>query len=260
MKKRLWLAALPALTLLIAYCGGGGGVTSPETASALFENPDGTVTDENATEVQNSALDAANNGDAFVINGLDKLAPRARTSVMNAVKSRLSSIRTQDSCEAQSSSGEIDASELDNDYCSYTGSIKYTFKLNSDCSSQGEITFDGFTIDCPDYGASGSCDGKMSYNDELFCANITCSSEGESETYNGCVLYADNSVLVDAEGGSAVCVSVTPNDDCSEVSAEWRDADGDLTLTCEVATRDDSDCPPNATGVLEVDNCEITRN
>jgi hypothetical protein len=62
---------------------------------------------------------------------------------------------------------------------------------------------------------------------------------------------------VDADGGSAVCLALYPNSDCTELCGDFEDAAGPVKIVCPVTEKDDT-CPTEASGIKNVDTCVAT--
>lgn len=260
--REITIGLLAAVVLV--GCGSddsSGGSTNIDNAAEQFNNPDGTVTDENADEAVQKAIDATRAnatgelGGGFGFFSETEPAPKAIEDCISV------------------------------NYTNGSSTIDYAClgpEIGADCVGQGNITTtvgsfsqDGSGVyntqynnaglscgDAPAYVCNGPAQTSISGNTIITCQNLICTLGGESDTSEGCFTFdvttGNNLVLVTLEDGSVVCVAIVANTDCSQACSEWRDAEGESRIVCDV-TETDGTCDPNGTTVVTTANCVIDR-
>jgi len=72
--------------------------------------------------------------------------------------------------------------------------------------------------------------------------------------------FGPGAISVDGDGGNVVFHGFNgQTDNCAHATSNWLDKDGALTMNCDVKSKTES-CPPDYnSGILEVQNCTVTR-
>lgn len=280
--KYKFLALSVALVAVLAMvrCGGSGGSASdPNAAKATFDNPDGTLTEENATESMDEALKASQGG--FALEGLNfggKVSARtthllSKMPVSHKVSDRFQT--TGGECAScvtgDENGGSIDfeclfsSSCVGDTGCTGTGSADYSVT-----ETTYEYTYNSAGLTCTgDYDYSFLIDGTISgaYLDDgsdIFCADVTISGSSEGESFDEIAVdqcYYAGGILVGEDGSQIVCTAISANSDCTELCADFEDADGIAKVTCPI-TASDSSCPAELTGIQSFDEtaCVVVRD
>lgn len=277
IKKGLPVCILISLALLVAHCGGNGedsqstrtGVGSQSTTSAQekFNNPTGTLSNDNATELMNDALASNLASGSSAVEGLFRRNPRITTALQKVLPgTKFQFDDTEIPSELQkcisgdfTTSGTVDIGCLVNSGLlpGCTGGGKVELKTENEDSV---IELDNVSLVCSSEGISVTdCEGTFrqnTTNSDLACANLTCTIDSVKETVDGCI--QGNQVLVEDSGGeSYVCLTVTSVDNCAKLCSDWSDSEGLGKIECDVS-RKEAPCPP-ATGIREGANCTFTR-
>ncbi|MGB5375173.1 MAG: hypothetical protein WBN15_15425 [Polyangiales bacterium] len=261
--KVVWSMMVVAAAL--AGCGGddggsSGGGTNINNAANLFNNPDGTVTDDNADDAVKKAIDAtrANNsgqlGGGFGFPSVRSSAPKAIEDCISINTSNGSSV-VDYACLGP----EIDAD------CTGQGNITTTIgSFSADGSGVFNTQYNNAGLTCggaPPFVCNGPAQTSIAGETIVTCLELVCTYDGESDSSSGCFTIdslGNNLVLVTLDDGSVVCVSLVANSDCSQACSEWRDADGESRIICDV-TAVDGTCNPDGTTIQETANCVIDR-
>lgn len=242
--------------------GSGGGSTNINNAAEAFNNPDGTVTADNANDAVQKAVDATRaNAQGQAAGGfggffsVDQSRPKAIEDCIQINTSNGSTV-VDYACLGP----EIGAD------CVGQGTVSTSVaSFNSDGSGVFNTRYNdaGFTCgDSPAYSCNGDAQTSISGNTIIICQDLTCTYGGESAPSEGCFTFdavtGNNLVLVTLDDGSVVCIAIVANSDCSRTCSEWRDAQGDSTIVCDV-TATDGTCSQDGTTIISVDNCEVDR-
>jgi hypothetical protein len=253
-------------------CSSGGGGDTPDPSSADFDNPDGSVTEDNAEDLMSDAIDsqAGTESVGSAIGGFLRLNPRVNEEIAkrfgaSAPKLDVDSIRAQsdfsDCVSGDENSGTVDLGciyDTNPDYfpgCTVDGTIKY----EAEDENNGSVDINDLVYDCGE-GLDFECDGGIAFSDDVTCYDLSCTLNNDDSSLNGCI-NEEAQVLLSGDGGNVVCLTLAPNEDCSQVSADWEDADGPLTITCDVEDKTASLCPDSALGInsLTAGSCDIDR-
>lgn len=247
-------------------CGGdgsSGGSTNIDNAAEAFSNPDGTVTENNADEAVQKAVDATRaNAQGQAGGGLGGGFFSVEPSQPKAI---------EDCIDVNTSNGStvVDYAclgpELGED-CVGQGTVSTSVaSFNSDGSGVFNTQYDNAGFSCggsPAYSCNGPAQTSISGNTIIICQNLTCTYDGESVPSDGCFTFdavtGNNLVLVTLDDGQVVCVAIVANTDCSQTCSEWRDAQGDSRIVCDV-TETDGTCSQDGTTIVSVANCEVDR-
>jgi hypothetical protein len=260
MKATLGLMVLAAG---MAGCGDGSndGGTNINNAAVLFNNPDGTVSDDNADDAVRKALDAtrANNsgqlGGGFGFASVQAPAEKAIEDCISINTSNGSSV-----VDYVCLGPEIDAD------CTGQGNITTTIgSIGSDGSVVANTQYNNAGLSCggqPFYSCNGPAQTSIAGETIVTCLDLVCTSEGVSESSAGCFTFdsttGNNLVLITLDDGSVVCVALVANSDCTQACSEWRDAEGESRIVCDV-TRTDGTCNTDGTTIEETENCVLDR-
>jgi hypothetical protein len=258
------LIGVVAFSVLVG-CGDSNDVSEPEiradNAAQLFNDPDGTVTEENADEAVQKAIDAtrANEsgqvGGGFGIFSTGEPAPKAVEDCISVNPSNGSSV--------------IDyvclGPELDAD-CVGQGNVTTTIgSFSPDGSGVVNTQYNDAGLSCggaPAYICDGPAQTSIAGETIVTCLDLVCSYDGESAPSQGCFTFdattGNNLVLVTLEDGSVVCIALVANSDCSQACSEWRDAEGDSRIICDV-TATEGECNTDGSSITEAANCVVDR-
>jgi len=263
--KVIWSVMVVAVVLIGCGSddgGGSGGGTNINNAASLFNNPDGTVSNDNADDAVRKAIDAtrANNsgqlGGGF---GFASVQPTAEKAIEDCI-----------SINTSNGSSVIDyvclGPEIDPD-CTGQGNITTTIgSISADGSSAVVNTqYNNAGLSCagePLYSCNGPAQTSIAGETIVTCHNLVCNYDGESDASSGCFTFdsttGNNLVLVTLDNGSVVCVALVANSDCSQACSEWRDAEGESRIVCDV-TATEGTCNTDGTTIQETANCVIDR-
>ncbi|MFW2387456.1 MAG: hypothetical protein ACN4G0_03915 [Polyangiales bacterium] len=263
--KFIW--SVMVVSVAMAGCGsddGGssGGGTNLNNAAVLFNNPDGTVSDDNADEAVRKALDAtrANNsgqlGGGFGFASVQSPAEKAIEDCISINTSNGSSV-----IDYVCLGPEIDAD------CTGQGNITTTIgSVSADGNLVANTQYNNAGITCggePLYSCNGPAQTSIAGETIVTCLDLVCTYDGESESSEGCFTFdsatGGNLVLVTLDDGSVVCVALVANSDCSQACSEWRDAEGESRIVCDVTETDGNACNTDGTTIQDTANCVIDR-
>ncbi len=280
MKKNFLVLGIAILaTVALVRCGGGSSVKTPDAAS--FTSPTGSITNDNATTLVQSAINGATDETTvkslFGLTSTSKLAAQAmKTPEKVASQYSVTADASCASTAADGKSGSVDvkcmsdAGIFSGEQCTASGSIEWA--INND-ATEVDVTLAGLGMDCSNSTVitsfkTASCEGPVKANGDLnalstdagfaavvVCADISCSIDTTSLAFNGC--FYGTEMLMDGEGGEVVFAGMTPSSDCSTVSSSWKTVAGDVTVTCNV-TSSAAGCSPAYPVVYTVASCTVS--
>lgn len=258
-----FIVSMMVVAVSMVGCGSddGGGSGNVTNAASLFNNPDGTVSDENADDAVRKAIDATRANNSGQLGGGFGF-PSVQSPAEKAIEDCIS-------IDTSNGSSVIDyvclGPEVDAD-CTGQGNITTTIgSVSSDGSAVVNTQYNNAGLSCagqPFYSCNGPAQTSIAGETIVTCLDLICTVEGESEPSAGCFTFdsttGNNLVLVTLDDGSVVCVALVANNDCSQACSEWRDAEGESRIVCDV-TETDGTCNTDGSTIQETANCVIDR-
>ena len=253
--RNLWTSM--AAVALVMGCGDDGGGSTPNVTNAaqLFNDPDGTITAENADSAVLQAIEATQANEAGQLGGFGFSAAAAEPKgVQECTQVDGNEVVTDFACIA----GEIED-------CTGSGNTRTEIIESGSNNFVANTQFNNVSLSCnglPAFVCNGPSQTSFSGGTTVSCLNLTCTFQGESSTTDSCIAVSEtgsNLVLVPLEDGSVVCVALVANDDCSRACSEWQDAEGDSIITCDI-TSTSGTCSTDGTTIQDVANCVVDRS
>lgn len=267
MKILCALVLVVCVRALVGCGGDGGGGTSNDVqnAAARFANPDGTLTDANSNEAVLEALRATRafeSGQGAFGTGVAAVNPAATTdkAIEDCIVVDGLNVTIQYSCFAEAIGEESGV------MCTGSGSVTSQLVSSSDTGFVTNYQYNNASLSCdgaPAISCNGTGSGALVDNIFVNCIDLVCTQSGASDATEGCfstdIDTGKDLVLVTLDDGSVVCLLVVANSDCTRACSEWRDAEGDAIITCDV-TETSGTCDTDAGTIEDVANCQVDRS
>lgn len=149
--------------------------------------------------------------------------------------------------------------------CTGSGSVSSQTASSSDDSFVINVRYNNASLSCegaPAITWNGTGSGAFVDNILVNCIDLVCTQGNASSPTEGCFSVdldtGKDLVLVTLDDGSVVCLLVVANSDCTRACSEWRDAQGDAIITCDV-TETSGTCNTDAGTIEDVANCTVDR-
>jgi hypothetical protein len=239
------ILSLSVLSLLmgLSFCSSSDGTSNPNKTDDEFASPTGTLTSANAKAVVDAGIGGT--GVDILTDPKEIFGTAADFADCIATDGDLSTIdwkcvfdkTTQ--CTGKGDTATTD--NVDNDF------------INHD--------YNAMSVSCtaanPSDDIDFACDGEINISrtsKHIYCADMTCSSNGLDHVFNGC-RNSTGYILGRIDGASFVIRLLEINGTCSQVTATIRDSAATKKVTCDI-TQTDGSCD-SAANIQSIANCSI---
>ncbi len=268
MKKFSYLFCAVGVALLLGSCSSDGtSALDPSDAASQFNNPTGTLSSTNASDIVGSGVQSGTVGET---QGALQDLLLVQSVVGQKIGKKLPGFRFQttvaDCSSGNAENGTIDFGclttlgwfELEEETQGCTGSGTISFTLSDTLVTVG---FNNFSFVCPGSSVS-ACSGALALDLEgyITCMNLECSFDGETDSFNGCIDALNQLVLIIYEDESYVFGNYGATEGCASAYMTVTDSTGPNCVECAV-TQAGANCPtPDPFDIEAFGSCTITPN